>query len=73
MDPPPGLDWLCVSPKAGTELKIRSGHELKLAFPQEYIVGADYFRTLGVTLLRGREFTAAEEIGSGGTPPVTSV
>ena len=41
----------------------------KLAFPQEYIVGADYFRTLGLTLLRGREFTAAEEIGSAGTPP----
>ena len=31
---PAGLDWLCVSPKAGTELRIRSGHELKLVFPQ---------------------------------------
>lgn len=34
IDPPAGLDWLCVSPKAGTELRIRSGHELKLVFPQ---------------------------------------
>ncbi len=35
IEPPPGLDWICVSPKGGTELKIRSGHELKLVFPQE--------------------------------------
>jgi 7-carboxy-7-deazaguanine synthase (Cx14CxxC type) len=34
IDPPSGLDWICVSPKAGTELRIRSGHELKLVFPQ---------------------------------------
>ena len=32
--PPAGLDWVCVSPKAGTELAIRSGDELKLVFPQ---------------------------------------
>lgn len=31
---PPGLDWICVSPKAGTELRQTSGHELKLVFPQ---------------------------------------
>jgi 7-carboxy-7-deazaguanine synthase len=34
IEPPSGLDWLCVSPKAGTELRIRSGHELKLVYPQ---------------------------------------
>jgi 7-carboxy-7-deazaguanine synthase len=34
IEPPAGLDWLCVSPKAGTELRIRSGHELKLVYPQ---------------------------------------
>ncbi|MPR10944.1 7-carboxy-7-deazaguanine synthase [Microvirga tunisiensis] len=33
--PPPGLDWICVSPKGSTELKVRAGHELKLVFPQE--------------------------------------
>lgn len=32
--PPGGLDWICVSPKATTELTIRSGHELKLVYPQ---------------------------------------
>jgi len=31
---PPGLDWICVSPKAGTELVLRTGNELKLIFPQ---------------------------------------
>jgi 7-carboxy-7-deazaguanine synthase (Cx14CxxC type) len=34
LDPPAGLDWICVSPKAGTELRIRAGHELKLVYPQ---------------------------------------
>jgi 7-carboxy-7-deazaguanine synthase len=32
--PPPGIDWICVSPKAGTECVLRVGHELKLVFPQ---------------------------------------
>jgi 7-carboxy-7-deazaguanine synthase (Cx14CxxC type) len=32
---PAALDWICVSPKAGTELAQRTGHELKLVFPQE--------------------------------------
>lgn len=31
---PPGLDWICVSPKAGSELVLRKGHELKLVYPQ---------------------------------------
>ncbi len=29
-----GLDWVCVSPKAGTEVVQRSGDELKLVYPQ---------------------------------------
>jgi 7-carboxy-7-deazaguanine synthase len=33
--PPPGLDWLCVSPKAGAPLVATSGSELKLVFPQQ--------------------------------------
>jgi 7-carboxy-7-deazaguanine synthase (Cx14CxxC type) len=32
--PPAGLDWVCVSPKAGTELVVKSGNELKLVYPQ---------------------------------------
>jgi len=31
---PPGLDWICVSPKAGAEFVQRGGDELKLVFPQ---------------------------------------
>ena len=34
IEAPRGLDWVCVSPKAGTELRITSGDELKLVFPQ---------------------------------------
>jgi 7-carboxy-7-deazaguanine synthase (Cx14CxxC type) len=37
-NPPAGLDWICVSPKAGAQLKLISGDELKLVYPQE---GAD--------------------------------
>lgn len=32
--PPAGIDWVCVSPKAGTELVVQRGHELKLVYPQ---------------------------------------
>ncbi len=31
---PPGIDWVCVSPKAGAPLLQRSGQELKLVWPQ---------------------------------------
>lgn len=31
----PGIDWICVSPKARAELKLQSGNELKFVFPQE--------------------------------------
>jgi 7-carboxy-7-deazaguanine synthase len=39
---PPGLDWICVSPKAGSELKVRCGDELKLVYPQKGVTPADY-------------------------------
>jgi 7-carboxy-7-deazaguanine synthase (Cx14CxxC type) len=32
--PPPGIDWICVSPKAGAPLMLDRGNELKLVFPQ---------------------------------------
>ncbi len=35
---PAGVDWICVSPKAGSTVVQRRGHELKLVFPQ---VGAE--------------------------------
>ncbi len=31
---PPGLDWICVSPKAGSDVVLRRGDELKLVWPQ---------------------------------------
>jgi 7-carboxy-7-deazaguanine synthase len=36
-----GLDWICVSPKAGAELVLHRGDELKLIFPQAGIDPAD--------------------------------
>lgn len=35
--PPPGIDWLCMSPKADAPLVVTKGEELKLVFPQEGI------------------------------------
>ena len=34
---PVGLDWICVSPKAGAQLRQKSGDELKLVYPQSGI------------------------------------
>ena len=36
-----GIDWLCVSPKAGTEVVQRRGNELKLVWPQQGIDPAE--------------------------------
>ena len=36
-----GLDWICVSPKAGTKVIQREGNELKLVWPQENIDPAE--------------------------------
>ena len=43
---PPGLDWVCVSPKAGAPLRLTSGDELKLVYPQEG-AGPEMFEDLG--------------------------
>lgn len=32
---PAGLDWICVSPKAGADFQLRRGDELKVVFPQQ--------------------------------------
>ena len=32
---PEGIDWICMSPKAGTEIKLRSGSEIKVVYPQK--------------------------------------
>jgi len=45
---PPGIDWLCVSPKAEATLAVSRGDELKLVYPQS---GADpaRYEALGFT------------------------
>ena len=45
---PASLDWVCVSPKAGAELKQREGDELKLVYPQIEF-GPEQFAGLGFT------------------------
>lgn len=42
---PPGIDWICVSPKAGAPLVQKSGNELKLVFPQPHAM-PDTFESL---------------------------
>jgi putative ABC transport system permease protein len=42
----------------------------KLFRAQQYTITGDYFRTLGLTMLRGREFTAGEEADAAGVEPV---
>ena len=41
VEPPAGVDWVCMSPKAGAELVLRAGDELKLVFPQEGLAPDD--------------------------------
>jgi len=42
---PSGIDWICVSPKAGAEFVQKSGNELKLVYPQ---AGLDPASLLGL-------------------------
>ena len=39
---PEGIDWVCVSPKIGAELRVLRGNELKVVIPQENQILADY-------------------------------
>jgi 7-carboxy-7-deazaguanine synthase (Cx14CxxC type) len=47
--PPDGIDWLCVSPKAGSSLVVERGDELKLVYPQP---GAEPDRFAGLAFTR---------------------
>jgi 7-carboxy-7-deazaguanine synthase (Cx14CxxC type) len=55
--PPPGLDWVCVSPKAGSELVVERGDELKIVIPQTGIDPRDFahlaFRRFSVQPMDG--------------------
>ena len=35
LDVPNHIDWICMSPKANTEIKLKKGNEIKVIFPQE--------------------------------------
>ena len=37
LNPPDGIDWICVSPKANTDLILLKGNELKVVYPQSGI------------------------------------
>ena len=39
---PPGLDWICVSPKAGAPVVLERADELKLVYPQEGAAPEDF-------------------------------
>jgi len=76
---PPGLDWICVSPKADAPLVLTSGHELKLVYPQplaqpERFAGLD-FQNFFLQPMDGAAARAHE--GGGGllhaTPAVAAV
>ena len=57
--PPPGLDWVCVSPKVGARLVVESGDELKIVVPQPGLDPLDYanldFRRFSVQPMDGPE------------------
>jgi 7-carboxy-7-deazaguanine synthase (Cx14CxxC type) len=40
--PPAGLDWVCMSPKAGAATVLTAGDELKLVYPQEGASPTDF-------------------------------
>ena len=56
---PDSLDWVCVSPKIGSELALTSGNELKLVYPQE---GGDpaQFETLAFDNFRLQPMDSAD-------------
>ncbi len=63
----PGIDWVCISPKAGSEVVQRSGDELKLVWPQpgtdvDALEGWDFAHLLAQPLDTGSaEGNAASE------------
>ena len=42
LEAPPGIDWICVSPKGRNRLVQTTGHELKLVYPQADADPADF-------------------------------
>ncbi|MDB5414270.1 MAG: queE [Rubritepida sp.] len=62
IEPPPGIDWVCVSPKAGAPLVITAGDELKLVFPQTGVDPASFAGlAFGSFLIQPMDGPAREE------------
>jgi len=63
---PDGLNWICVSPKAGAELVQKSGEELKLVYPQAGAEPGEFellsFRHFFLQPMDGLERTANTEL-----------
>jgi organic radical activating enzyme len=64
--PPAGLDWVCVSPKAGAGLVVERGDELKIVVPQTGLDPLDFthlaFRWFSVQPMDGPDRTRNTEI-----------
>jgi 7-carboxy-7-deazaguanine synthase (Cx14CxxC type) len=57
---PAGLDWICVSPKAGADLVLTAGDELKLVFPQSAAM-PELFEDLAFTFMRLQPMDSPEQ------------
>jgi 7-carboxy-7-deazaguanine synthase len=57
---PAGLDWICVSPKAGADLVLTAGDELKLVFPQPAAM-PELFEDLAFTFMRLQPMDGPEQ------------
>ena len=66
VEPPRGIDWLCISPKAGAPLNVTRGDELKLVIPQEGVSPEDFehldFRRFSVQPMDGADLRRNTEL-----------
>jgi len=42
LEAPDGIDWICMSPKANTEIKLKKGSEVKVVYPQKNLNPDDF-------------------------------
>ena len=42
LEAPDGIDWICMSPKANTEIKLKKGSEVKVVYPQKDLNPDDF-------------------------------
>ena len=42
LEAPHGIDWICMSPKANTEIKLTKGSEVKVVYPQKNLNPDDF-------------------------------